>query len=289
MEILTALGELPDPQVALTILRHCASFGKLVYSLRVIPHQKHREALHCYDNAVRDCIESFLCCSFTDTEWSLASLSTKLGGLGLRNLEQHSSAAYIASQAACHDLCIKLDPNYVWDPKNAQSDFHSAILDLNTRVEPDKQLQANADTFPRQQVLSQNVDCNTLASIRAASANDVHFQAHLNHTSASGASSWLQVVPARALGTHVDPLLYRTIVQHWLRVPIYEQEFHCHLCGEVVDRFGDHCLTCACGGDRTKRHNLIRNEVFHFCNSSGLNPELERPGLLQPRLVTGII
>ena len=38
MELLKALGELPDPQVALLLLRHCASFGKLVYSLRVVPH-----------------------------------------------------------------------------------------------------------------------------------------------------------------------------------------------------------------------------------------------------------
>ena len=55
----------------------------------------------------------------------------------------------------------------------------------------------------------------------------------------------------------------------------------------MVDRYGDHCLTCACGGDRTKRHNLLRNEVFHQCNSGGLSPELERPGLLQPRSYMG--
>ena len=66
-EILTALGELPDPQVALLLLRHCASFGKLVFSLRVVPHQHHKAALHNFDNAVRDCIESFLSCSFSDS------------------------------------------------------------------------------------------------------------------------------------------------------------------------------------------------------------------------------
>ena len=58
-EVLKALGELPDPQVALSLLRHCASFGKLVYSLRVVPHRKHREALRSFDSAVRNCIESF--------------------------------------------------------------------------------------------------------------------------------------------------------------------------------------------------------------------------------------
>ena len=94
MEILTALGELPDPQVALTLLRHCSSFCKLVYSVRVVPHRKHNTALRCFDNAVRDCFESFLSCSFSDSEWSLATLSTKMGSIGLRSTENHSAAAF---------------------------------------------------------------------------------------------------------------------------------------------------------------------------------------------------
>ena len=59
MEILISLGELPDPQVALVLLRHCASFSKLVYSLRVVPHLKHEAALQSFDVAIRDCVESF--------------------------------------------------------------------------------------------------------------------------------------------------------------------------------------------------------------------------------------
>ena len=84
VELLAALGELPDPQVALTLLRQCAAFGKLVYSLRVVPHRSHSTALHSYDNAVRDCLESFMCLSLSEKEWSLALLSTKMGGWGLR-------------------------------------------------------------------------------------------------------------------------------------------------------------------------------------------------------------
>ena len=79
------------------------------------------------------------------------------------------------------------------------------------------------------------------------------------------------------------------MIHRRLRVPIYNGEFYCPFCDGVVDRFGDHCLTCACGGDRTKRHNLLRNEVFYFCNSIGLNPELERPGILQPRPLIGVL
>ena len=109
----------------------------------------------------------------------------------------------------------------------------------------------------------------------------------MNLTTASGAGSWLHSLPSKSLGTHIDPLLFRTTILRWLRVPLYESEYHCPFCDGVVDRFGDHCLVCSCGGDRTKRHNLIRNEVFHLCYSAGLNPELERPGLLRPRPLFG--
>ena len=168
-----------------------------------------------------------------------------------------------------------------------QADWFIALQDFNSKVNQEDQLPASLDPSPRQQVLSQAIDRRTLCCIKESAANNVYFRAHLNLTSASAAGSWLHTVPAKALGTHVDPLLFRVMVQRWLRVPIYDTEFYCPFCDEVVDRYGDHCLTCSCGGDRTKRHNLIRNEVFYFSNSAGLNPELERPGILQPRILTG--
>ena len=60
-KLLKAIGELPDPQVALLLLRYCASFGKLLYSARVVPHRTHAEALQGYDAAVRQCLEDFSC------------------------------------------------------------------------------------------------------------------------------------------------------------------------------------------------------------------------------------
>ena len=130
------------------------------------------------------------------------------------------------------------------------------------------------------------MDKHTLETIRSQNRN-VYFQAHLNHTTAAGAGAWLHTVPSTAIGTHVDGQLYRTMVQRWVRVQIHDMEFHCPYCDEIVDRYGDHCLTYSCGGDRTKRHNLLRNEIYHQCNSGGLSPELEKPGLLEPRPLIG--
>ena len=70
-------------------------------------------------------------------------------------------------------------------------------------------------------------------------------------------------------------------------MPIFEADGICSLCDGVLDKYGDHCLVCPCGGDRTRRHNFLRNVVFHYAASSGLAPELEKPGLLQPRPFTG--
>ena len=167
-----------------------------------------------------------------------------------------------------------------------RTDINSALCDYNARVELNNRLLTIEDTCPRQQALSHAIDSQILKTICEESHN-IYTQAHLNLTTASGAGSWLNSIPSKALGMHIDPSLYRTTILRWLRVPLFESEFHCTLCDEVVDRFGDHCLVCSVGGDRTKRHNLIRNEVYHQCCSAGLNPELERPGLLRPRPLFG--
>ena len=79
------------------------------------------------------------------------------------------------------------------------------------------------------------------------------------------------------------------MIQRWVRAPLFHEEFTCPLCDGIVDIYGDHCLVCSGGGDRTKRHNLLRNSAFHWCYNAGLNPELEKPGLLQPRPLQGAL
>eukprot|EP00973_Karenia_brevis_P020809 2859663-Karenia_brevis.AAC.1 len=99
-KLLKELGEVPDPMVALLLLRNCASFCKLVYSARLVPHTYLSSALTSFDTAVRECFESFLSVSFDSPAWTLSTLSTKLSGLGLRQVSRHSCASFLASTAA---------------------------------------------------------------------------------------------------------------------------------------------------------------------------------------------
>ena len=50
-----------------------------------------------------------------------------------------------------------------------------------------------------------------------------------------------------------------------------------------MDSFGDHALTCPCNGDRTVRHNALRNIVHAEATLGGMSPEREKPGLLPAR------
>ncbi|CAE8623744.1 unnamed protein product [Polarella glacialis] len=56
----------------------------------------------------------------------------------------------------------------------------------------------------------------------------------------------------------------------------------CPLCDAVLDSRGHNSRMCCAGGDRTRRHNGLRNRMFRGAVRAGLHPELERPGLLLP-------
>ena len=103
LRVLDALGEVPDPQVALRLLRHCAAFSKMVYSIRVVPASFHTGALKAFDAEVRACFEQFSCLHPDDEQWVQATLPTDSGGLGLLSLASHCHSAFRASRSSCFD------------------------------------------------------------------------------------------------------------------------------------------------------------------------------------------
>ncbi len=77
------------------------------------------------------------------------------------------------------------------------------------------------------------------------------------------------------------------MLQRWLRVPFTDAAFFCPYCDGMCDVYGDHAACCSGGGDRTKRHNAVRDQGFRAAVRAGLCPEREKPGLLHPRPMVG--
>ena len=65
---------------------------------------------------------------------------------------------------------------------------------------------------------------------------------------------------------------------------MYAEELFRPFCSSVCDSYGDHALVCSYKGDRTRRHNTERNGVLYQSLSAGMSAEIERPGLLPPRI-----
>jgi len=285
LKVLKALGETPDPQVALRLLRNCAGFCKMVYSVRVVPASFHADALQTFDAQVRACFEQFTCLHPDDTQWAQATLGTDSGGLGLRSLAKHSNAAFLASRSACLDLCKDLDPAHVFESQDRTglSPERAAFDAYNSSVNDDKRLPSVASGRLSQKELSKAVDQRAFGQLSCASSASQSRRAHLSLVSASGAGLYLQAVPSKEAKLDNEPALFIAMLRRWLRVPFAEQELECPLCDGTLDPFGDHALVCCGGGDRTRRHNLLRNMAYHAAAAASLNPELERPGLLPQR------
>ena len=56
-----------------------------------------------------------------------------------------------------------------------------------------------------------------------------------------------------------------TSVRIWLGIPIFPSHPNAQrcVCGHVLDTFGDHGLSCGIGPTRTKRHDSLRDILWH--------------------------
>ena len=218
--------------------------------------------------------------SLDSAAWTQAGLSVRQGGLGLRSAARHAVAGYLASVAATAPRCRELDEHY----RDDWADTAQAVAGFNAAVDAAARVPTPAPTDLRQRTLSKALDEATRAQLSATASGEAA-RAHLQLVRQPGAGAWLTACPSEALGLHIEPHQFRVLLRLRLRLPVAERECYCPFCDAAADPFGDHARLCACGGDRVKRHNRVRNLLAARAATAGLSPELEKPGLLPPRPV----
>ena len=147
VRLLSAIGEPPDPQVALKLLRTCGSFCRVVYSARNIAPNAHSHSLKQFDDQVRECFTNVSGLQRDEDSWRQATLPTKSGGLGLRSVLQHSSATFLASRSHCYKLCRQLDLAHTFHSPSdtGLSEERQAIQSFNANVHGEIALQLDLD------------------------------------------------------------------------------------------------------------------------------------------------
>ena len=89
--LLSLLPQLSNPQVAVTILRSCASFCKLAHLARSTPLPMSEAVFSQFDNDVLHCFELSAAIELTLPAAKQATLNLSHGGLGLRSLHRHTT------------------------------------------------------------------------------------------------------------------------------------------------------------------------------------------------------
>ncbi len=130
-----------------------------------------------------------------------------------------------------------------------------------------------------QRHLSEYLHTGLLRCLLACSRQvDAPFLAHVSLCRVPGSGAWLTACPVDD-GCEVDAPLFKVTLHRHLRIPIYEQDGFCPCCGMVSDKWADHAEIWPCGGDRTTRHNALRNAFHAEASEAGSRNERENAGV----------
>ena len=152
--LLQSLQGMADKQVALSLLRQCGGFCRVVFYMRSVGHTGAARYLEAFDAQV----EETLCRVLGSGDSVLppearvqAALAIRRGGLGVRWSSDHAEAAVLASQAGTFALCQSLDPEFTWDAPV----WCDAAMRYNARVAPHDKI--DAATQPTSKVLQRTL------------------------------------------------------------------------------------------------------------------------------------
>lgn len=133
-----------------------------------------------------------------------------------------------------------------------------------------------------QREISKRIDAHNLQTFttHTRDRDSVRDVARLNSLGLPNSGAWLNVLPSPSLGLHLKPAEFIVSVKYRLGLQIFPQEGVCVSCPLISDIFGDHAVSCGWGGERTYRHNLIRDVLFNTCAQACLGPTREDRALI---------
>jgi len=255
--VMNKLVEFEDTQAALYLLRLSFGICRATHFMRTTPLSLWSEQAAKFDSVVGHTVFQCLGLKPVPEAYDQASVSTKIGGLGIRRIVDHAKGAFTAS----------------WH--EAQLITHETFTNIFREADC-------SAVYEPQQKASSKTDADIMSKLKESS-NPRDAQ-RLSRLDSPHANSWLSARPSSMDGkdTILPPKIFRTAVARLLGQPVFSSSAPCPLCEQKMDLFGDHSLCCKKSGDRITRHNNVRNLVFKLADTGLLSPELEKLGILGP-------
>ena len=281
--LVNKIPQLEDPQVQLCLTRSTQSIVKFIYSMRTCDPLSIQPCLQRFDRIQSSALESIIGAALTPQAVQQASLPVSKGGLGLRKASSHCFAAFLSSTAQTTHIVDGILHNFPHrrSLQETLDDFLTTAGPIPQSAEDD--LKTMDPVHFTQSKLSHLVDTNIQADLlsHATQASDKRTTARLQSLTLAHASDYLNSIPSHTSGLSLLPQSFRFALLYRLGLPIYPTpDPHCPACGNQMDQYGDHTITCATENERICRHDALRDIIFETANHAGLFPKKEARSLV---------
>ena len=260
---------------AITLLCHSFAIPKMLHVLRTSPcfSSPHLED---YDVLLRSILSNITNIRFEDNQssWIQATLPVSKGGLGIRSAIHLVSSAFLASADGSVALVNQILPlrlrNTPYQERVEARHQWGAGLDVSPPTPPASFRQKEWDA-PRVQ---------ERAASLLSTASDARSRARLLAVSTKELGAWLKAPPISSLGLQMDDECLRIAIG--LRLGCQLSLPHvCARCGEDVDQYATHGLSCRWSQGRHSRHGEINDIIHRSLVTAKVPSRLEPSGLLR--------
>jgi hypothetical protein len=290
--LLQRLALLPDPQVALSLLRYCLGAQKVNHLLRVLHSSNSKTFAEETEEDLRFTLDCVLGTCLPDAAWRQSCLPIRMGGLGIQNPSVTQHAAYFSSALAEYSGAFSPDGetatplDSLWFAAGelygqTESPELSQWLAQHALPAP---AQVNKDQLFSQHYWAEKVHLQMQKNLVADAP--LRDKVRLTSEGHKHAGAWLSVVPNSNLGFHFDKAEYLLLTHFHLGLPLLPAAAAgtpCDQCGQPLDVFGDHLVSCRHAG-AWKRHNSFCDAVAAVAESIGVlkDTEVEVSGRERP-------
>ena len=269
---------MPHKMEAFTLLRECLSQCKIVHLMRTVPPSQIEDFLVEYDNILRKALQDLIGSTLEDKWWSIARLSSKHGGVGLKSGATVFGAQHLMSLVACTEGIQKFCQTWNLNAVATASTKKWLQRRLNHTIDVQLVIRSiNAgEGFGGDGKLSLAQWCEDVAKSRVRSQMSNDELLHIMSNCGPG-NGWIRATPLKWKNWEMTSRAWAVAIRRRLFLRVSPRRGMCIACKkDRIDIKGEHQVTCSGRGGLIMRHDSIKELLKQQIENCGYVVELEK-------------
>jgi hypothetical protein len=250
----------------LKLFKSCLGIQKIVYIIRTSPSFHFPEGLQRLDEQIRKTLSKILNLNLNDNQWKQASLPVKYGGLGIRSVKDLALPCFISSVQSCSEYAEELS-------QCEQLEEATQIYYQRLGMQDEDIIDQSKKT--QQSVWDEPIIKMTWDDVVQQQPEQVH---RLKACTLKESGAWLNIRPSDDLDTRLSDEELTAAAALRLGVEFCEPH-SCALCGDRVDSFATHGISCVRGPHRRAKHDEINRLTAAAFRRAQITATVEPTGL----------